>query len=192
MAEPDNLAFLLGRIAVGDKRAMKALYDSVGPDLHRFIQTRLRDPHEAADALQETMLDVWRQAGHFEGRASARTWIYSIARNKAVDRVRKTNTVVAEPDETIPDDAPSPHMVVEALQDAQALRQCIGALSQAHRAAIQLAYFQDVPYPQIAEIENCSVGTIKTRVHHAKRLLMHCLTRAAGKSAGPSTSPDGP
>lgn len=182
MSEPDALGFLLGRVAVGDKRAMKALYDAVGPDVHRFIQTRLRDPHEAADALQETMLDVWRHAARFEGRASARTWIFSIARNKAVDRLRKTSTLVAEPDETIADDTPSPHHVMEALEDAEALRGCIAGLSDAHRAAIQLAFFQDVPYPQIAEIENCSVGTIKTRVHHAKRLLMHCLTRSAANT----------
>ena len=179
MSEPVDLAFLLGRVAAGDKRAMKALYSAIGPDVYRFIQTRLRDPHEAADALQETMLEVWRQADRFEGRASARTWVFSIARNKAVDRLRKTSTPVAEPDESIADDTPSPHSVMEALEDADALRQCIAGLSEVHRAAIQLAYFQDLPYSQIAEAEDCSLGTVITRVHHAKRLLMHCLTRAA-------------
>lgn len=181
MSKPDDLPFLIGRIAAGDKRAMKAFYEAIGPDIHRFIQTRLRDPHEAADALQETMLDVWRQAERFEGRSSARTWVFAIARNKAVDRIRKAPTAVAEPDETIADDRPNPHDSIEALDDANALHRCMGTLSQVHRAAIHLAYFQDISYPQIAAIEACSVGTVKTRVFHAKRLLLHCLSHTGAR-----------
>lgn len=178
MDKADNLAFLLGQVAVGDKKAMKAVYTSVGPDVHRFIQTRLRDPQEAADVLQETMLDVWRQAGAFEGRSSVRTWIFGIARNKAADRQRRKVMATAEPDETVPDDAPNPHSALEALQESAVLRECVEKLKDVQRAAIHLAFFRDLSYPEIAEIENCSLGTVKTRIYHAKRLLLHCVSKA--------------
>lgn len=181
MTAPDNLAFLLGRIALGDKKAMRAMYMSLGPELHRFIQTRLSDPHEASDILQETMLEVWRQADAFEGRSSARTWIFSIARNKAIDRVRRRVPTIAEPDETVPDEAPDPYDTLAALDDGAALRTCVEQLTDVQRAVIHLAFFKDLPYSEIAEIEGCSVGTVKTRVHHAKKLLMHCLSSSVSR-----------
>ncbi|ADM10384.1 putative RNA polymerase sigma factor [Parvularcula bermudensis HTCC2503] len=181
MPETDEAAVLLKRIGGGDRDAMRVLYDTHGPDIHRFIQTRLRDAHEAADALQETMMEIWRRADTFEGRSSARTWMFGIARNKAIDRFRRTGrTVLSEPDETIPDGSPSPDTVLSTLEDARHLRECVERLRPNHRAAIQLAYFRDLPLHEIAEIEACPLGTIKTRLHHAKKLLMHCL---AGKTA---------
>ena len=182
MPEGDHPAYLLGRIAEGDTAAMRALYESIGPDLYRFIQTKLGDASEAADVLQETMLDVWRQAGAYEGRARVRTWIFGIARNKAIDRWRRREvTTGGEPDETIPDEAPDAERAMAALQDGAALHTCIAGLSEAHRTAVELAYFQDLSYGEIAVIENCAVGTVKTRVHHAKRLLLRCLTMVAGQ-----------
>ncbi|MEM7693079.1 MAG: sigma-70 family RNA polymerase sigma factor [Pseudomonadota bacterium] len=181
MADNDTLTFLLGRIATGDKKAMKAVYTQLGPDLHRFICTRMRDPQEAADVLQETMLEVWRRAGTFEGRSAARTWIFGIARNKAADRARRAVHTGAEPDEDIPDDAPTPEAALAALQEGSALRACLEKLSPPQRAVIHLAFFQDVSYRAIAEIEDCALNTVKTRIFHAKKLLMHCLSKADGR-----------
>lgn len=158
---------------------MKALYERHSDALYRFLLSRLRDPFEAADVMQETFLDVWRAAARFEGRAAVRTWIFGIARNKAVDRIRRNSReVLSDPDDAIPDQAPDPEAVAVAASDAARLRGCIGRLSAAHRSAIQLAFYQDLPYAEIAGIEGVPVGTIKTRILHAKRLLMHCLTRS--------------
>ena len=68
---------------------MKALYERHSDALYRFLRARLGDPFEAADVMQETFLEIWRAAGRFEGRSAARTWIFGIARNKAVDRMRR-------------------------------------------------------------------------------------------------------
>ena len=156
---------------------MKALYERHSDPLHRFLQSRLRDPFEAADVMQETFLEVWRSAARFEGRSSVRTWIFGIGRNKAVDRIRRgSREVVTEPDDSLPDQSPDPEAVAVAASDAARLRGCIGRLGPSHRAAIQLAYFQDLPYAEIAAVEGVPVGTVKTRIMHAKRLLMHCLT----------------
>ncbi len=170
---------LIARIgSSGDKAAMKLLYERHHEPLYRFLNARLRDPFEASDVMQEAFLEVWRAAPRFEGRSSVRTWLFGIARNKAVDRMRRGSRVVlSEPDDTLPDDSPDPEAVAVAASDAARLRGCIGKLSDSHRSAIQLAYFQDLPYAEIAEIEGVPVGTVKTRILHAKRLLMHCLTR---------------
>ncbi len=129
-----------------------------------------------ADVMQEVFLEVWRAAGRFEGRSAARTWLFGIARNKAVDRLRRgRREVAAEPDAEIADDAPDPEAVVAAASDAARVRDCVARLGDAHRAAIQLAFYRDLAYADIAEIEGVPVGTVKTRILHAKRLLMRCL-----------------
>jgi RNA polymerase sigma-70 factor (ECF subfamily) len=173
---PLDEAGLLARIGAGDKAAMKLLYEAHSDALFRFIRARLRDPFEAADVMQEVFLEIWRAAARFEGRAAARTWIFGIARNKSVDRMRRgARVVLAEPDVSVPDQAPDPEAVAEAASDAARVRDCIGRLSDSHRSAIHLAFYQELSYGDIAEIEGVPLGTIKTRILHAKRLLMHCL-----------------
>ena len=117
-------------------------------------------------------------AGRFEARSSARTWIFGIGRNKAIDRMRRgARVVLGDPDASLPDEAPDPEAVAAAASDAARVRDCIGRLSDTHRSAIHLAFYGELPYGEIAEIQGVPVGTIKTRILHAKRLLMHCLAR---------------
>jgi RNA polymerase sigma-70 factor (ECF subfamily) len=176
LTSPLDDARLLKRIGAGDRAAMKLLYERHSEALYHFIRVRLRDPFEAADVMQEVFLEIWRAAGRFEARSTARTWIFGIGRNKTLDRMRRgARVVLAEPDVTLPDEAPNPEAVAEAASDAARVRDCIGRLSDTHRSAIHLAFYRELPYSDIAEIEGVPVGTIKTRILHAKRLLMHCL-----------------
>ncbi|MEM7642854.1 MAG: sigma-70 family RNA polymerase sigma factor [Pseudomonadota bacterium] len=168
---------LLARVAGGDMTAMRTLYERHSEAAHRFVQTRLHDHFEVADIVHNTMLDVWRSAGRFQGRSSVRSWILSIARNKTVDHIRKASrTDLAEPDDTLPDDGPDPESVVAAAQDAVRVQACIAKLGAAMRTAIHLAFFEDLTYGEIAQVENVPEGTIKTRIFHAKKLLMRCLS----------------
>jgi RNA polymerase sigma-70 factor (ECF subfamily) len=167
---------LLRRVGAGDRTALKMLYERHSDALFGFLRVRLRDPFEAADIMQEVFLEIWRAAGRFEGRSAARTWIFGIARNKAADRVRRgARLVLTEPDHEAPDSAPDPEAVVAAASDAARVRDCIAKLSESHRSAIHLAFYQELGYAEIAEIEGVPVGTVKSRILHAKRLLMHCL-----------------
>jgi RNA polymerase sigma-70 factor, ECF subfamily len=171
-------ADLIRRVGAGDKHAMKALYERHSNALFHFLRYRLGDSFEAADVMQEAFLEVWRSAARFEGRSSAKTWIFGIGRNKAIDRMRRSGKVVlGDPDESIPDESPNPESLVESASDAARVRACLEKLSDAHRNAMRLAFYEDLPYGEIAEIENVAVGTIKTRIHHAKQLLRHCLSR---------------
>ena len=167
---------LLRLISNGDQTAMKAIYDRYADSICGFAKGWLSDPFEAADVMQETLMDVWRSADRFDGKSSAKTWIYSIARNKAIDRNRKgKKTISREPDVEISDDAPDPEAIIEAFQDGVRVRACIEKLSPNHRSVIHLAFFEDLTYPEVAKLEGTPVGTIKTRIMHAKKLLMRCL-----------------
>lgn len=172
-----ELSALVERIAARDRTALRTLYEKVGPALHTYIQTKVRDPHEAADALQETFLVVWERPPALDTDAVLKAWLYRVARNKAIDRVRKlTRETPIEPDDQIADPAMDPERVCAAASDESHLHSCLAKLSPPHRAAIHLAYFEGYTYSEIAAIEGCAVGTVKTRVHHAKKLLKHWLS----------------
>lgn len=168
---------LLRAVAAGDRAALKRLYERHAPGLTAFITQRLRRPEETADVIQETFLAVWRGAGGFKAGAAPKTWIYAIARNKTLDRLRRNGR--AEPlDEA--HDVPDAHAInaeaaLEAAGDHARLRACVEGLSAAHRRAVELAFYHDFTYAEIAEIEAAPEGTIKTRIHHAKKLLLRCL-----------------
>ena len=176
--DEDRDTFVLAQIAAGDMAAMRALYMAHAEAVRRFVLTRLRDEFEVADIVHETMLSVWRAAVGFEGRSTVRSWILSLARNKVIDHLRKQAKVsLAEPDENAPAEDPDAEAVVAATQDAQRVRACVEKLSERQRAVVHLAFFEDLSYPEIAAIENSPEGTVKTRIFHAKKLLMRCLSR---------------
>jgi RNA polymerase sigma-70 factor (ECF subfamily) len=180
--DDDRDIAVLARVAAGDIAAMRALYTEHADAARRFVRTRLSDEFEVADIVHETMLSVWRGANNFERRSTVRSWILSIARNKVIDHVRKQARVsLAEPDETTPDEDPDAEAVIAAAEDARRVRGCIEQLSDRQRAVVHLAFFEDLGYPEIAAIEGVPEGTVKTRIFHAKKLLMRCLSRPLEK-----------
>lgn len=167
---------LLMQVAKSERAALRELYGRYSESITAFAKNWLSDPFEASDVLHETMLEVWRSAGKFEGRSSPKTWMFSIARNKSIDRNRKAvRSIPQELDHNIVDEADDPQTITEKFQNADRVRACIAKLSALHKAVIHLAFYEDLTYPEIAEIEKRPVGTIKTRVMHAKKLLLRCL-----------------
>jgi RNA polymerase sigma-70 factor (ECF subfamily) len=169
-------ADLVRRVGSGDRRAMRVLYDRYQHAVFAFAQARCGNPDLASDCVHDTMLDVWRTAGRFSGRSSVKTWLFAIARNKLVDILRKRGKLAFTGEvEDGPDPAPNPEAAAIAASDSARLHECVEGLSNPHRAAIRLAFLEDLTYPEVAEIEAVPVGTIKTRIHHAKQALMRCL-----------------
>lgn len=158
---------------------MKQVYSLHSGPLFHFVKNWLADTHEASDIVHETMLEVWRRADRFQGRSSLKSWIFSIARNKSIDRNRKSSRV-SYTDEMpdMADDVPNPMEALAVSQDAATLKRCIAKLSETHRRMIHLAFYEDLSYREISDIEGCPVGTVKTRILHAKKLLMRGLTQA--------------
>ena len=146
---------LVRLIGNGDRRAMKQLYELHQAGLYRFVRTRLNDAFEASDVMQEAFLEVWRGAGRFKGQSSVKTWLYGIARNKAVDRIRRSQrlTLRDTPDETVADESPSPLAVIEAAGDAARVRACLAKLTTAQQSAVRLTFYDDLSYPEAAEVE---------------------------------------
>jgi len=169
---------LIKRIGSGDRAAMRVLYDRYNGPLYAFLVSRCQNPEVSSDCVQDTMLDVMRAASRFSGKSSVKTWLFAIARNKLVDALRKRGKLsfVEEVPDT-EDDMPNPEAAAIAADDRDRLRGCIGKLSETHRIAIRLAFLEDLTYTEIAEIEEVPVGTIKTRIFHAKQALMRCLER---------------
>lgn len=169
---------LLNCISHGDKAAMSVLFERYQAPLFAFLRSRGGTAQEADDAVQDAMLDVWRTAGQFSGKASAKTWVFTIGRNKLVDRLRKNAKLsfVNEVPEVI-DETPDAEAILISSGDAARVQSCLSKLKPIHLSVIRLAYFDDLSYAEISEIEDIPAGTVKTRVHHAKRLLLRCLGR---------------
>ena len=172
-----ELAKLLDRIAAGDKRAFASFYETLEAPVYRFIASKMNDPHEAADIQHDVFIEIWRSAGRFEGRSTVKTWVFGIAYRKTMDYFRKHKRVdlTDEVDDRV-DDSPDPAACLAASQEAAHLKFCLDELKPQMRAAVELAFFEDLTYPDIAEIAGVPEGTIKTRVYHAKKLLLRCLS----------------
>lgn len=167
---------LLRRVAQSDQTAMRELYWRYHDTAFGFIMSRGADHAEAADVVHDTMLEVWRSASKYSGKSSVKTWMFAIARKKLVDRYRKNSRLVltdSTPD--TPDDAPDPEAIAISLGESGRVRACLEGLKEDHRTAIRLAFYEDLSYDEISEVEEVPVGTVKTRIFHAKKLLMRCL-----------------
>ena len=167
---------LIERIAKGDKSAFELFYRTMEKPLFRFVQSKLNDPFQSADILHDVFLEVWRGAARFEGRSSVRTWVFGIAYRKIMDVFRKdARTTVTDllPDRE--DESPDVVQCLIATQDRALVQDCLGKLSPDHRSAIELTFFEDMSYREISAVMDVPEGTVKSRVFHAKMLLMRCL-----------------
>lgn len=183
MTSVDPVA-LLRRIAAGDKESFAVFYREFEGPIFRFVTSKLNDPFEAADILQEVFMEIWRSADKFEQRSTVRTWLFGIAYRKTMDRFRKQARVMLT--DTVPeqeDESPTQLALVAAGEEAAGLRQCLEGLSPTQRLTVELAFFDDASYQEIAVITDAPEGTVKTRVFHAKKLLARCLAGLLGERA---------
>jgi RNA polymerase sigma-70 factor (ECF subfamily) len=180
----ESEAQLLARISQGDKDALAQLYRVLEKPVFRFILSRLNDPFESADILHDVFIEVWRSAGRFEGRSKVKTWIFGIAYRKVIDLHRKRGRMQVSDDipEAI-DDSPDAASCLAAGQEAAHVRYCMDRLKDDHRSAIAMAFYEDMTYGQIAEVSGVPEGTIKTRIFHAKKLLLRCLSGRVQRGA---------
>jgi len=171
-------ARLLERVAEGDLRAFEALYRIYHPRLSRFLMSVIRRPQLVEEALNDTMLAVWARPGSYSGASKPSTWIFAIAYRKALKALRGQDEAVEDKDaETRQSGEPGPEQELGRRQAQAALLSAIGGLSADHRAVVDLTYFHEIGYREIAEIMDCPVDTVKTRMFHARR---HLKAKLAG------------
>jgi RNA polymerase sigma-70 factor (ECF subfamily) len=176
---------LLQRLAQGDPLALKALFESHAPQALAVALRILRSRAEAEEVVQETFVEVWRRSTEYDaGRGGALAWILTIARTRAIDRLRardsSTRTAAHASDEPEPQRGPSPLELVEQRQDRERVRAALDSLPAEQRAALDLAYFEGLTHREIAERTGTPLGTVKTRVRLALEKLASQIEKPPG------------
>ena len=167
---------LVERVAAGDSQAFEALYRSYHPRLDRFLGLMTSRRGVVEEALNDTMLVVWRSAAAYNRTSKVSTWIFAIAYRTTLKALRRQDDPV---DDSVIDemssDEPGPEQQLSTAQTRAALLRALDGLSTEQRSVLVLAYFHDLPYAEIARIANCPVDTVKTRVFHGRRRLRALL-----------------
>jgi len=166
-------------IARGDRAAFERLYRRYYDRLFRFVLRVTGRMNIAEDVINDTMLVIWRKAGEYRAAAQASTWIFGIAYRKALKALSRESRVTDVCDE-IPDiEAPPPETLDREGLHA-AIRQAVMQLPPEHRAVVDLTFFFNRSYEEAAQILDCPVGTVKSRMFHARAKLRPLLTQLLG------------
>jgi RNA polymerase sigma-70 factor (ECF subfamily) len=179
---------LIMRIAAGNRAAFEALFRRYHPRLSRFVRRLTRSPELTEEIVNDAMLAVWQRAATFERRARPSTWLTGIAYNltmKCLSRSRRDAAAVDLDSMELPDPLTVDHDIDRRRQDLR-LRQGLARLPAAQRAIVELTYFHGYGYAEIAELVNCPIGTVKTRMFHARRVLRAYLGEAEPQSGLPT------
>lgn len=168
---------LIARIAGGDRLAMQVLFARHHVRVYRFVLRLVRNEATAEDLISEVFLDIWRQAGKFEGRSQVSTWMLSIARFKALSvlRRRPEEELDEETAERIEDQSDDPETALAKKDKGALLRQCLTALSAEHREIIDLVYYHEKSVEEVAGIVGIPEATVKTRMFYARKKLSELL-----------------
>lgn len=188
------LAELLSRVALGDQAAFERLYRETSPHLLGVVLRIQTDRALAEDVLQEVYVNVWRSAQGFNPAMSQpTTWLGSIARNRAIDSLRRGQTAPQtvssrsggpeEEDTDMLDDiaseAPGPLDLLAQASTAKALSTCMDTLSGDQRHSLALAYYQGLSHSEVADHLGQPLGTVKSWVRRGLQGLKNCLERAS-------------
>jgi RNA polymerase sigma-70 factor, ECF subfamily len=162
---------LIRSIAAGDKHAMQILFARHNVRVFRFLVRFVGDKSAAEDLVSEVFLDVWRQAGRFQGRSQVTTWLLAMARNKALSALRGRSTEELDEDAAaaIEDPQDNPEVTMQNRQKSGILLNCLTQLSPAHRGVIDLVYYHRKSIDEVAEITGVPQNTVKTRMFYARK-----------------------
>lgn len=176
---------LLARILQQDSTALELLYDRHAQTVYSLLLRIVRDQAVAEELLQETFFQVWRKAEQFQGNGAVAAWLYRIARNKALDQLRrqKVRPQVVSDEQDGFDDPAAPGQNVEQQVDQgwdrEHIRQALAQIPEEQRMCLEMAYFEGMSQRQISDYTRTPVGTIKTRIRMGMNKLERLL-RAVG------------
>lgn len=163
VAEADRRA--ITRIPGGDLRAIEELYDRHGRTIFSLAVRILENPADAEEVVQDVFAQVWRQAGRYDdSRGAPIAWLLTIARSRAIDRLRARRGTGERLRLDSPPGLPDQEQQVITSEDIGRLRTALSALSDSQRSAIELAYYEGLSQSAIAERLGEPLGTVKTRI----------------------------
>jgi RNA polymerase sigma-70 factor (ECF subfamily) len=184
-AASDRLRTDLARVALGDRAALRRVYEATSAHLFGIALRILGRRDLAEDVLQEAFVNVWHHAGSYEAhQAQPMTWLISVVRNKALDHLRAGQRHVAESLDAagadgealqVADDRPNPMQLLLAAADALAVRGCLEAIDPAQRQCLALAYYHGYSHSEVAEHLAAPLGSVKAWIRRGLERLKKCL-----------------
>jgi len=192
-----ELSQLLSRAGLGDRGAFAELYERTSGHLFAVVLRIQRDRPLAEELLQDIYVNIWKAASSFDAAQSQPlTWLTSIARNRAIDSLRRAQAqpqlVSATPEdgdnepdgtEAAPDPAPGPLDLLAQASEARQLTHCMEGLTAQQRQSVALAFFDGLSHAEVAEHLAQPLGTVKSWVRRALMSLKSCLERAVVRDA---------
>lgn len=177
-ASPDDAA-LMRRIADADETALAAFYDRWVQPVYSLVVAILKDADEAEDVVEEAFWQVWQRAASYDAsRGTVRTWLLTIGRSRALDRLRSRNRRREDAVDAITDlrdPAPDPLLDAEGTERREIVRRALAMLPDDQRIALELAYFRGMSQSEIGDFLGEPLGTIKTRMRLGLQKLRSAL-----------------
>jgi RNA polymerase sigma-70 factor (ECF subfamily) len=170
--------FLVLRCQTGDEAAFAELVERYHPRLRYYLGKMLGDAHRAEDALQEVWFDVFRGIPRLADPNAFPAWLYRIARGRAARELRKQQPPCQLLDEAETAGAEENDFSAE---DAERIHVALNELAPAYREVLMLRFLEEMSYDAIAGVTGCALGTVRSRIHYAKRALRRALERTTNR-----------
>jgi RNA polymerase sigma-70 factor, ECF subfamily len=168
---------IINRLAAGDEEALGLLMDRYGGQLLHFAHRLVGDMHLAEEIFQDTMLKAWQQAAQFRVDGHLKAWLFRVARNNAIDHMRKKRVPVEEYTSCVETAAVTfrPDREAERSWLSSEVYEAIGELPLAYREVVDLRFFHQLCYQEIAQVLGIPLGTVKSRLNYAIQRLTKIL-----------------
>jgi RNA polymerase sigma-70 factor (ECF subfamily) len=167
---------LVVRCQAGDRAAFAELVDLYHPRLRHFLASMVGDDHAADDLLQEVWLDAYRGVARLADPGAFPAWLYRVARHRALRELRKKRQPLSPLDGVdLAEDGGGDDFSAD---DAQRVHAALGKLAPGHREVLLLRFYEGMAYEEIARVTGCHLGTVRSRIHNAKRALRRVLEGA--------------
>ena len=182
---------LLGLIGQADEAAFRELYRAFSRRLYAYVLRQLGEPAQAEEIVADTLYEVWRQPARFRGDSQFSTWLIGIARNKVLMAFRsrkpdEKHDDIADVAETLATEDSSAFDILAQQQRHEGVRHCMDRLSDEHRECIHLVFYEGLSVAEVASVQACPEGTVKTRLFHARAKLKNCLKLLLQREGGGS------
>ena len=177
--KPSSDLGLVERVAKGDTQALEELYIRYSPVLYTYLFHLVYEEPIAEELIQEVFIAVWKSAFRFRKSAAVKTWLFQIAHHLGVSWLRRKKLYIEYVQNIEQDPLPNMDEVLQEQWIKKVVSTALRRLSVEHRAVLELTYYYGLSYEETAEIVQCPIGTVKSRISYARRNLDHIL-RAAG------------
>jgi RNA polymerase sigma-70 factor, ECF subfamily len=184
--DEDGDAELLRQAAAGDLAALERLFMRYQRQIYQLALGVTRDVETAEEILQDTFYRLYKHAANLDGSTPLLPWLYRVAANLSYNQARRRLWTVpfhALAERLFAPTRRSPEQIAEQHELQVIVRRTIEELSPNHRAVLVLHYLHDYSIPEVASILECPEGTVKSRLHHARKLLKARLLRRYGEAA---------